>query len=242
MIPAPGPSLKVCVVVPAKDEEDLISRCLDSLARQDGVSPEEYEVLLVLDGCTDATGERARRTVSEHPDLRLSLLEGPNRGAGHARRKGMETACERLLTLGRPGGLIASTDADTIVAEDWLASQLTAAGCGARAIGGRIELLEEEGPPEEVRSWREKRGRKRGLKTTIIPYTGYGSPGWVRVLCRVVLTRGDGDAEIATLAKIVGMWAAAEAQVRATDPELVSSIQGSRIRRPSVMVRPNLKW
>lgn len=161
MIPAPGPSLKVCVVVPAKDEEDLISRCLDSLARQDGVSPEEYEVLLVLDGCTDATGERARRTVSEHPDLRLSLLEGPNRGAGHARRKGMETACERLLTLGRPGGLIASTDADTIVAEDWLASQLTAAGCGARAIGGRIELLEEEGPPEEVRSWREKRGRQR---------------------------------------------------------------------------------
>ena len=35
----------------------------------------------------------------------------------------------------------------------------------------------------------------------------------------------DGDAEIATLAKIVGMWAAAEAQVRATHPELVSSIQ-----------------
>lgn len=39
--------------------------------------------------------------------------------------------------------------------------------------------------------WRERRGRKRGLRTTIVPYTGYGSPGWVRVLCRVVLTRGD---------------------------------------------------
>jgi phosphatidate phosphatase APP1 len=38
--------------------------------------------------------------------------------------------------------------------------------------------------------WRERRGRKRGLKTTIIPYTGYGSTTWVRVLCRVVLTRG----------------------------------------------------
>jgi len=44
---------------------------------------------------------------------------------------------------------------------------------------------------DSVHAWREKRGRKRGLKTTIIPYTGYGSPGWVRVLCRVVLTRGD---------------------------------------------------
>jgi len=40
-------------------------------------------------------------------------------------------------------------------------------------------------------AWRERRGRKRGLKTTIIPYAGYGAPGWTRVLCRVVLTRGD---------------------------------------------------
>ena len=40
--------------------------------------------------------------------------------------------------------------------------------------------------------WRERRGRKRGLKTTIIPYAGYGSPGWTRVLCRVVLTKDDG--------------------------------------------------
>lgn len=39
--------------------------------------------------------------------------------------------------------------------------------------------------------WRERRGRRRGLVTTIVPYAGYGSTSWVRVLCRVVLTRGD---------------------------------------------------
>lgn len=38
--------------------------------------------------------------------------------------------------------------------------------------------------------WRERRGRKRGLVTTIVPYAGYGSTGWTRVLCRVVLARG----------------------------------------------------
>lgn len=161
MIPAPEPSLKICVVVPAKDEQALISRCLESLACQSRVSAEEYEVLLVLDDCSDATEERALRSASEHPDLRLVLLKGPGRGAGHARRTGMETACERLLALDRPGGLIASTDADTVVAEDWLANQLSAAEFGARAIGGRIELLEEGGPTEEVRSWREKQGRQR---------------------------------------------------------------------------------
>ncbi|MGV8852195.1 MAG: App1 family protein [Rhodoglobus sp.] len=38
--------------------------------------------------------------------------------------------------------------------------------------------------------WRERRGRKRGLTTTIIPYSSYGATDWARVLCRVVLTRG----------------------------------------------------
>ncbi|EPR76994.1 hypothetical protein ADILRU_0833 [Leifsonia rubra CMS 76R] len=38
--------------------------------------------------------------------------------------------------------------------------------------------------------WRERRGRKRGLTATIIPYSSYGTTDWARVLCRVVLTRG----------------------------------------------------
>lgn len=42
--------------------------------------------------------------------------------------------------------------------------------------------------------WRERRGRRRGLVTTIVPYAGYGAPGWTRVLCRVVLARADGAA------------------------------------------------
>lgn len=41
--------------------------------------------------------------------------------------------------------------------------------------------------------WRERRGRRRGLETTIVPYAGYGSPTRVRVLCRVVLTRGGAE-------------------------------------------------
>jgi phosphatidate phosphatase APP1 len=42
--------------------------------------------------------------------------------------------------------------------------------------------------------WRERRGRKRGLVPTIVPYTAYGSTSWVRVLCRVVLRPPDAAA------------------------------------------------
>lgn len=40
--------------------------------------------------------------------------------------------------------------------------------------------------------WRERRGRKRGLVTTIVPYAGYGTTSWARILCRVVLSDATG--------------------------------------------------
>lgn len=43
-------------------------------------------------------------------------------------------------------------------------------------------------------AWRARRARKRGFQTTIVPYTGYGNGQWVRVLCRVVLTRSKAPA------------------------------------------------
>jgi glucosyl-3-phosphoglycerate synthase len=159
----PHPGLRACVVVPARDEQDLIASCLEALAAQTGVEPHEYEVLLVLDDCTDATAERAQNVADAHPSFRLGVLDGPGLGSGHARRAGMDAACERLIGLDRPEGLIASTDADTSVARDWLSVQLDAAEHGARAIGGRIEL----GPgslPQAVVRWHSERGRSRHQK------------------------------------------------------------------------------
>jgi len=44
---------------------------------------------------------------------------------------------------------------------------------------------------DAVQGFRERRGRRGGRVPTVIPYTGYGGPGWVRVLGRVVLTKPD---------------------------------------------------
>lgn len=38
---------------------------------------------------------------------------------------------------------------------------------------------------------RERLGRRRGLVPVVIPYSGYGGDGWIRVLCRVLLARPD---------------------------------------------------
>lgn len=163
-LPNPNTGLRACVVVPARDEETLIIDCLRALVGQRNIHPEEYEVLLVLDQCRDETGPLAREFALEYPSLALLFLEGPGEGAGQARRMGMETAYERLMSLERPEGLIASTDADTIVASDWLATQLEVAERGARAIGGRIHLLDAGDEVSlDVAKWRDQRGRLRHL-------------------------------------------------------------------------------
>ncbi len=140
-LPAPSPRLEAVVVVPARDEAERIGACLGALAEQRGVSHEVYEVVVVLDGCRDDTRARALAVASSHDRLRLHLVElGVSGGVGRARRLGMDLACERLFAVDRPLGLIASTDADSVVAGDWLAAQRALAAAGASAIGGSIEL------------------------------------------------------------------------------------------------------
>jgi hypothetical protein len=76
----------------------------------------------------------------------------------------MEVACDRLYTVGWPHALSASTDADTVVAPDWISAQLVTAERGARAIGGRIELADDGTVPQALLEWhlarRDSRHRK----------------------------------------------------------------------------------
>jgi glucosyl-3-phosphoglycerate synthase len=163
-LPAPDARLRVVVVVPAHDEAERIPACLRALATQTSVEHWSYEILVVLDGCRDATRERVLEARAQYGDLSLGVLDlGHRRGVGYARRVGMDLACRRLLDVARPNGLIASTDADSVVARDWLAAKLVLADQGARAIGGRIELdpLEAAGLPEGVAELRRRDAEER---------------------------------------------------------------------------------
>ena len=55
------------------------------------------------------------------------------------------------------------------------------AGRGRPHLAARIE--------DAFHGFRERRGRKRGLVPTIVPFPGYGGDGWMRVLGRVILVK-----------------------------------------------------
>ncbi len=130
------------VVIPARNEEEEIAGCMSALGAQT-VPHGQFEVILVLDACSDRTAEVAERAAREQ-SVRLSLVEGPGRGAGAARRAGMDLAADRLLAQGRDDGLVTCTDADSRPAPDWLARQLAHISAGARAVAGLIELDPDE--------------------------------------------------------------------------------------------------
>jgi len=173
----PNARLQAVVVVPARDEQARIEACLLALARQREVSAESYEVIVILDGCRDATAAVVRALASRAPQLRVHVVELPvSQGVGRARRRGMDLACERLFSVGRHDGLIASTDADSVVADDWLACQLALTTRGASAIGGLIELDAGETGALAVQALteRERRGVER-MRAVFDQHPGEGT-------------------------------------------------------------------
>lgn len=137
---APASGLDAIVVIPAHNEEEMIGACLGALRSQREISPGAWEIILVLDSCTDATAERVAEARGLPGGPVLQVVVGNGLGAGGARATGMDLAARRLEAAGRLNALIATTDADSKVAPDWLARQLEATAAGAAAIGGLIIL------------------------------------------------------------------------------------------------------
>ena len=144
---SPLETCEACIVVPARDESVRIEKCLSALVRQvdlDGtaISPAKYEVIVLANNCHDETAALARAFGGRHPRLVLHVVEisfPPERSyVGCARKLLMDEACRRLFLLGRPDGVIFSTDADSFVDPGWIAGILREVEAGADAVGGRI--------------------------------------------------------------------------------------------------------
>lgn len=105
----------LAVIVPANNEEATIGLCLRSLeaaACWPGLGGETVLVIVVLDTCTDDTAAVAARAGA-------LLASVQARNVGIARAEGAQLA----LSMG--ARWLAFTDADTVVAPDWLHVQMS---------------------------------------------------------------------------------------------------------------------
>lgn len=152
-LPPPHPSLARCVVVPARNEEKRLPRLIDALAGQRDLAgaplpPDSFEVLLLLNNCTDRTASVARALQRKYPALRLRVAEvsypPADAHVGKARQTLFETAFRRFASLSRTNGLILSTDADSRPALDWIAQNEAEIALGVEGVGGRVVLETDE--------------------------------------------------------------------------------------------------
>lgn len=91
--------IKVSVLIPVWNQEELILRALDSIPRRDDI-----EILICDDASTDGTAAAVRRYMEENPDRRIRFCRQPvNRGEGATRNVLFDMAS---------GEYIASLDSD----------------------------------------------------------------------------------------------------------------------------------
>jgi succinoglycan biosynthesis protein ExoA len=121
----------VSVIVPVRNEEPYIERCLGSLAAQD-YPRERFEVVVVDGRSEDATRERIARFAAEST-LDLRLLDNPRQKTAAGLNRGLEEA---------RGDVVVRVDGHATVAGDYLSSGVRALlETRADCVGGVIEAV-----------------------------------------------------------------------------------------------------
>jgi hypothetical protein len=145
--PVVDADLKICVILPVRNEQEHIVDALEALrAQQDPhgnpLDKACYEILLLANNCTDDSVVVARAFQAQHPELRLHIedinLDASVAHIGTVRRLLMDAAYDRLMRLNNQKGIIASTDSDSQVSACWLYHTIAEIEKGNDVVGGRI--------------------------------------------------------------------------------------------------------
>ncbi len=121
--------MRLSVVIPSWNDLPQLKRCLTSLRQQD-LTREQFQIVIVDDGSTDGTADWLRR----QSDVTAVVLEH-NSGRSAARNAGLRQAT---------GEQIVFLDADLTVPEDYLSTHLEQAESGVVSLG-RIRFAEDSG-------------------------------------------------------------------------------------------------
>ncbi len=135
-MPLNPPTVTVQVIIPARNEEDCLGHCLESLVHQQGVS---YAITVVDDGSTD----RTRAIAESFPGVRVISAGEPQNGFSgkcNALMTGVESVSAKWLLF---------TDADTFHYPGSLAAAVK------EAEEQSFDLLSYS-PEQETGSWYER--------------------------------------------------------------------------------------
>ncbi|WP_172582737.1 glycosyltransferase [Subtercola boreus] len=147
----------IAIVIPARNEEELIGRCLGSIdaavARARATLTDDAPhivTVVVVDSSHDGTEAIAAGFTG------VSVLTIDAQNVGEARRAGIDLALTTVCMLGHRDTSrvwIANTDADSAVPEHWLLTQLDLAEQGADVMVGTVRPDFADLTPAQTAAW-----------------------------------------------------------------------------------------
>src|SRR5215510_10532530 len=143
------------VIIPMRNEEENIARCLTSLQHLQ-ISAEEFEVIVVDNGSSDRSVEVARQF---QRFINREILERPGIYISGARNAGAAVA---------RGSYLAFLDADCEAKPEWLSQAARMISRGSPGVFGSFYLI-PDGSSWVARNWYGDRERKEGGAVSDLP-------------------------------------------------------------------------
>jgi glycosyltransferase involved in cell wall biosynthesis len=129
----------IAILIPARDEERLLPRCIASVLRAQAMLPSCFttDIVVIVDSSKDRTLEIATALLAG-AGIVLTTQAG---AVGVARALAAQAALQRYK--GDPETCwLANTDADCEVPDNWLVDQIMFARAGVHAIAGIVDVDE----------------------------------------------------------------------------------------------------
>ena len=161
---ASGPLPFVTVLVAARDEEQHIEACLESLLRQEYPS-DRYEVVVVNDRSVDGTPRIIAKMAECHPNLSIVEIVDTPEGV---------TGKQNALRVAVPetrGEFVLNTDADCVVPPTWVSAMVERFGPDVGLVMG-LPTTHEAGSRAPLLA------RVQSLDLAFLLHQAIGAAGW----------------------------------------------------------------
>ena len=119
------------VIIPAYTEGELLGRTLLEIEHHLGLKDFRYEILVIVDGSPNNTGELAKNYMNRVKNLRV-IENDVNRGKGYAVRKGIEQTSSEYVMFADSG--LCVPYADTLLGLDLIKYQACDIAHGSRKM------------------------------------------------------------------------------------------------------------
>lgn len=126
--------MSISVIIPTYKPQDYLWQCLDSLEAQT-LDKRLWEVVLVLNGCSEPWLTEIQDYVKDHLTMRLSIIQTDTAGVSNARNIGMDNAA---------GEYIAFIDDDDYVSPSYLEALIQIADIDTIAASNTIGFSDEQ--------------------------------------------------------------------------------------------------